>query len=92
MGGLMNLKLADNKGRVLLGKSYAGATMLAEDLEDRTIIVRPAVTVPVNEAWLWKNKQALEIVKQGLDDARQGRHTTAPDLKAAARLAAKIKD
>ncbi len=88
----MNLKLADSKGRILLGKSYAGTTLLAEQHEDGTIILRPAVTVPTNEAWLWKNKIALAAVTRGLDEARAGNQAAAPDLKAAIKLAGKIKD
>jgi len=82
----------DNKGRIALDKSYAGSTMLVERREDGTIILRPAVTVPANEAWLWKNKKALALVQEGLDEARQGQHAPAPDLAAAKKLASKIKD
>jgi hypothetical protein len=66
--------------------------MLVEVRDDGTILMRPAVTVPANEAWLWKNKKALSLVQRGLAEARQGRHVRGPDLKAAAKLAAKIKD
>lgn len=88
----MIAKQVDSKGRIILDKSYAGATMLVERRDDGTIILRPAVTVPANEAWLWQNKQALAMVREGLDEARAGRHADAPDLAAAAKLAARIKD
>jgi hypothetical protein len=81
----------DSKGRIALDKSYAGSTMFVEGLEDGTIVLRPAVTVPAEEAWLWKNKKALVKVQEGLE-ARHGKHTTAPNMGAARRLAAKIKD
>jgi hypothetical protein len=82
----------DSKGRIALDKSYAGSTMLVERLDDGTIVLRPSVTVPTNEAWLWKNKRALNDVQEGLDEARRGVHAEPPNLKAAAKLAAKIKD
>jgi hypothetical protein len=88
----MTVKQVDSKGRVTLDKAYAGSTMILEQDEDGTIILRPAVTVPAREAWLWKNPKALAMVMRGLKDAREGKFVKGPDLKAAAKLAAKIKD
>jgi hypothetical protein len=88
----MILKQADNKGRILLGRSYAGSTLLAEHRDDGTIILHPAITVPLAEAWLWKNKKALAMVHEGIEEAARGRHSVSPDLAAAAKLASKIKD
>jgi len=88
----MVAKLVDSKGRIVLDKSYAGATMLVDQRKDGTIVLRPAVTVPADEAWLWKNKKALAMVQEGLAEARQGRHVAAPDMAAARKLAARIKD
>jgi hypothetical protein len=31
------------------------------------------VTIPAHEAWLFKNKEAAQLVQQGLEDARKGR-------------------
>lgn len=85
-------KQVDSKGRIALDKSYAGSTMLVERRDDGTIVLRPAVTVPANEAWLWKNKKALAMVQEGLDEAGERRHADAPNLTAAAKLVSKIKD
>src|SRR5258706_16372037 len=88
----MVAKLVDSKGRIALDKSYAGATMLVDRRDDGTIVLRPAVTVPANEAWVWKNKKALAMVQRGLEDARQRRFVPPPDLAAGGKLAARIKD
>src|SRR6184192_2934040 len=88
----MVAKLVDSKGRIVLDKSYAGSTMLVDQRADGTIVLRPAVTVPANEAWLWKNKKALAMVQEGLAEARQGKHVAGPDMAAARKLAARIKD
>jgi len=88
----MIAKHVDSKGRITLDKSYANTTMLVEQADDGTITLRPAVTVPANEAWLWKNKKALAMVMQGIADAKAGRFAKPPDLAAAAKLASKIKD
>jgi len=66
--------------------------MLVERRPDGTIVLRPAVTVPANEAWLWKNAAALSTVQEGIDEARVGIHADPPDLGSAAKLAGKIKD
>lgn len=88
----MVAKQVDSKGRISLDKSYAGSLMLVEPREDGTILLRPAVTVPIAEAWLWKNPKALSMVQEGIEQARAGIHADSPDLTAAAKLAARIKD
>ncbi len=68
----------DKKGRLLLGLEMAGATVLVEKMPTGEFIVRPAVTVPAEEAWLFQNKEALESVRLGLEDARSGRFVKDP--------------
>ena len=53
----MTVKQVDSKGRITLDKTYAGSTMILEQEDDGTLILRPAVTVPAREAWLWKNPE-----------------------------------
>jgi hypothetical protein len=84
--------IADPKGRVTLGREYAGATLLVEKSENGVVTLRPAVTIPAGEAWLWRNREAAALVQAGLDEARQGRHAKPPNLRAANRLSRKIKD
>jgi len=88
----MVAKQVDTKGRIVLNKRFAGATMLVENRKDGSFVIRPAVTVPANEAWIWKNKKALAMVQRGLEDARQRRFVAPPDMAAAKKLAEKIKD
>ena len=63
----------DKKGRLLLGTELADSTVLVERTEIGEFIIRPAVTVPLEEAWLFQNKKALDSVLRGLEDARLGR-------------------
>lgn len=64
----------DSKGRIQLGK-------IAKDIiryhvieeDDGRIILFPEVAIPANEAWLYKNKEALEAVKQGLEESASGK-------------------
>ena len=64
----------DKKGRLTLGKLVEGVDGFnAEKLEDGTIILTPYVELHPREVWLYKNPQALESIKRGLEDAKEGR-------------------
>jgi len=74
----ISTRAVDKKGRILLGMDMADTTVLVERTSNGEFIVRPAVTVPVREAWLFQNEKALESVKRGLEDARAGRFVADP--------------
>ena len=50
--------------------------LLVTDVRRRTktgqILLTPAVRIPDDEMWLWKNPPALASVLQGLEEAEQG--------------------
>ncbi|MGE5608812.1 MAG: hypothetical protein ACM359_06140 [Bacillota bacterium] len=73
----MTTRKADSKGRIVLGEQYANTTLLVEENPDGSVTLRPAVTVPAREAWLYNNPAASKLVFEGLRQARQ-RQTTAP--------------
>jgi len=37
------------------------------------IVLDPQVTIPAAEAWLYKNPQALAMVREGLEEAKSGK-------------------
>ena len=43
------------------------------DIEDLTRLETLAEIIPSSEAWLYKNKEALESVKRGLKNAAEGK-------------------
>ena len=88
----MTTKVADSKGRVTLGGKFANRTVLVEEVDETEVRVTLARVIPEREAWLWKNKKALAMVLAGIEGARKRRFASSPDLAAAARLAARIKD
>lgn len=86
-------KSADSKGRVALGGHFANRSVIVEHRGDDEVIVRLARVIPEREAWLYENPKALASVRRGLDQARNGKVATRPpDLKAAAKLAARLED
>ncbi len=63
---------SDSRGRVHLGPGIADKDFLVEYAADGAISLIP---IPEREAWLYRNEQALEQVRQGLADAAAGRVT-----------------
>ena len=65
----------DSKHRVALGRkipSQVTSFRVYRNVHGQ-IILDPMVSIPAHEAWLFKNKRASTLVRQGLDDARKGR-------------------
>lgn len=87
----MTTKLVDNKGRLMIGSRLAGRMVIIDDSDPNCIVITPAVAIPESEAWLYKNKAAVDRVRAGLEKARQGKFSKSPpDLGADAALAAAI--
>jgi len=86
-------KSTDSKGRVALGGHFANRSVILEHRGNDEVIVRLARVIPEREAWLYENPKALASVRRGLDQARKGKVAASPpDLKAAAKLAARLED
>lgn len=70
----------DSKGRITLGKLAKGVdnfTVLEGESGD--IILRPMVSIPAREMWLYQNKKALKSVLQGIKEIGEGKYTTRGD-------------
>ncbi len=67
----------DAKGRVTLGDLAKGVSSFTViQGENHQIILEPFVEIPASEKWLYTNKEALEKVKKGLQDAASGKTKT----------------
>jgi len=83
LGVKMTTKTLDNKGRITLGAQFAGQTVVVDDSNPDYILIKPVVMIPAGEAWLYKNKTALNRVREGLDDVRSGvLSDSPPDVEA----------
>lgn len=76
------LKTIDDKGRLTLGREFAGRTVQVET-DDAGILIKFYRVVPEREAWLWENETAKGMVDRGLRQAREGELSEGPDLAAA---------
>lgn len=63
----------DNKGRIQLGKLAKDVVRYRVVAEiDGTIKLYPEVAVPLNEVWLYKNKESLNCVIEGFEQSKNG--------------------
>jgi hypothetical protein len=85
------IKTIDAKGRLTLGREFAGKTVKVEQ-EAEAVVLHFYRMVPEHEAWLWENKDALTRVQRGLDQAQQGDLNDGPDLAAAFNFSETIPD
>jgi hypothetical protein len=76
------LKTIDDKGRLTLGREFAGRTVQMEK-DDGGIVLKFYRVVPEREAWLWENETAKGMVDRGLRQAREGELSDGPDLAGA---------
>lgn len=62
----------DSKNRVVLRGPVARHYQVYRN-DSGQIILDPQVMVPASEAWLFKNKKALDSVRRGLEQSAQGK-------------------
>jgi hypothetical protein len=65
-------KRIDSLGRLSIGKEHANETYSIARQKDGTLILTPVAVIPKRELWLWKNKEALTAVKEGLEQSARG--------------------
>ncbi len=75
MAAIEKILKVDSKKRITIGKLAPDdvTSYDAQFLEDGSIILKPRVEIPAEEAWLFKNKNALESLKRGLEDSAAGK-------------------
>ena len=79
---MATLRTIDEKGRLTLGREFAGRTVQIKK-DDEALVVKFYRMVPDREAWLWENEAAKGMVDRGLHQARADDLTSGPDLAAA---------
>jgi hypothetical protein len=75
----MNItKKIDSKGRLNLGEAFSNKTVIIEERGNGELIIKEAVVIPANEKWLFENKDALNLVTQGIREARSKKFVNDP--------------
>lgn len=66
----------DSRKRVALGRALDdigdASFNVYKDAEGR-IILEPHISIPASEAWLFRNKKAIDSVRRGLEEAEAGK-------------------
>ncbi len=83
-----DIRQVDSKNRVTLGGKMMRAIKKRMKVdsyqvfvgESGDILLRPAVSVPSSEAWVYRNPQVVGRIRKGLEEARQGKIEPAKDL------------
>ena len=65
---LMMSKMKIDSYRVFVGK-------------EGDILLRPAVSIPSSEAWVYRNPEVIGKIRKGLEEAREGKTEKVNDLK-----------
>ncbi|NOT00911.1 MAG: hypothetical protein HOP29_09805 [Phycisphaerales bacterium] len=86
MASVGETRQADERGRISLGAAFAGRTFLVE-FDGDVITFRLARVIPEREAWLYKNSEALSLVRAGLAQSRRREFVEPPSLDEAGRVA-----
>ena len=48
--------------------------------KDGDILLRPAVSIPAREVWIYENPEVLKSIRKGLQEAKQGKGEIVHDL------------
>jgi hypothetical protein len=79
----MELKIADSRGRVNLGKEFANKTFLIEKTGETEMKLELAAVIPEREMWFHKNPEAQAAVVGAIERLSAGQFAeTPPDIDA----------
>ena len=64
----------DERNRLILGELLKGSKRVRLYKNDRgELLLMPLIEIPASEIWLYQNKEALQNVQKGLQDAAEGK-------------------
>lgn len=70
----VDTKTIDDRTRITLGDLFRGYKRVRLYKNDRgEVLLQPVTEIPASEVWLFQNKEALDSVIEGLEDASKGR-------------------
>ena len=79
----------DSKHRITLGGRLQKLLMSKMKIDsyqvfvgkEGDILLRPAVSIPSNEAWIYRNPEVIGKIRRGLKEAAEGKAEKADDLE-----------
>lgn len=67
-----DLVQSDSRGRLSLGALGQGKSYRVMTNSSGQILLDPVVTIPERELWLWQSTEALNAVRQGMEEVAAG--------------------
>jgi len=85
----VDIRPLDSKRRITLGGRLQRLMMSKMKIDsyqvfvgkNGDILLRPAVSIPSSEAWVYKNPEVVGRIRKGLEEAGQGKTEKAGDLE-----------
>ena len=85
----VGVKTIDSKNRITIGEKIVKlitAQTGADEFqifysEEGDILLRPMVSIPSKEAWIYQNPNVLKLIRQGLVEAKQEKTEKVENLK-----------
>lgn len=85
----VDIRPLDSKHRITLGGRLQKLLMSKMKIDsyqvfvgkEGDILLRPAVSVPSNEAWIYRNPEVIGKIRRGLKEAVEGKIEKADDLE-----------
>ncbi len=74
----MELKIADSRGRVNLGKEFANKAFLIEKTGETEMKLELAAVIPEREMWFHRNPEARATVLGAIERLRAGQFAEIP--------------
>jgi len=62
----------DKRGRLTLGTEVSSRQYRVMINEAGQILLDPVINIPERELWLWKNREAIDSLKKGMEQAASG--------------------
>jgi hypothetical protein len=87
----LDTRFLDSKNRITLGgKLMRAVSQRIKKIDayqvlvgkDGDILLRPAVSIPASEAWVYKNPKVIGRIRKGLAEAKQGKKEAVRNLDA----------
>lgn len=63
----------DSRGRIAIGSVAMSEQYRVSRNSHGQILLTPVVQIPEHEAWVWANRDAIESIRRGVEDAAAGR-------------------
>jgi len=64
---------SDAKGRVVLGPRHANKMFVVSEQPDGNLLLEPVVFVHERETWLYRNPEAMAMVREGIQQSKAGK-------------------